>query len=137
MKLIKFLLVGFFFGIVLTKCEAVSWYRIYEMFQFQSFHMFGIIGVAIFTGVIGIQIIKRKNLKDVDGLPIEILDKEKGSIRYWLGGTLFGLGWALVGSCPGPIFILIGAGFMSVGVILIGALLGTFLYGVLKDKLPH
>lgn len=137
MKLIKFLLVGFFFGIVLTKCEAVSWYRIYEMFQFQSFHMYGIIGVAIFTGVIGIQIIKRKNLKDVDGLPIEILDKEKGSIRYWLGGILFGLGWALVGSCPGPIFILIGAGFMSVGVILIGALLGTFLYGVLKDKLPH
>lgn len=137
MKLFKFLLVGFFFGIVLTKCEAVSWYRIYEMFQFQSFHMYGIIGVAIFTGVIGIQIIKRKNLKDIDGLPIEILDKEKGSIRYWIGGTLFGLGWALVGSCPGPIFILIGAGFMSVGVILIGALLGTFLYGVLKDKLPH
>lgn len=137
MKLFKFLLVGFFFGIVLTKCEAVSWYRIYEMFQFQSFHMYGIIGVAIFTGVVGIQIIKRKNLKDIDGLPIEILDKEKGSIRYWIGGTLFGLGWALVGSCPGPIFILIGAGFMSVGVILIGALLGTFLYGVLKDKLPH
>lgn len=137
MKLFKFLLVGFFFGIVLTKCEAVSWYRIYEMFQFQSFHMYGIIGVAIFTGVIGIQIIKRKNLKDIDGLPIEILDKEKGSMRYWIGGTLFGLGWALVGSCPGPIFILIGAGFMSVGVILVGALLGTFLYGVLKDKLPH
>ena len=137
MKLFKFLFVGFFFGIVLTKCEAVSWYRIYEMFQFQSFHMYGIIGVAIFTGIIGIQIIKRKNLKDIDGLPIEIIDKEKGSIRYWIGGTLFGLGWALVGSCPGPIFILIGAGFMSVGVILIGALLGTFLYGLLKDKLPH
>ncbi len=137
MKLFKFLLVGFFFGIVLTKCEAVSWYRIYEMFQFQSFHMYGIIGVAVLTGIIGIQIIKRNNLKDVDGLPIEILDKEKGSIRYWVGGTLFGLGWALVGSCPGPIFILIGAGFMSVGVVLIGALLGTFLYGVIKDKLPH
>ncbi|GAA4777343.1 MULTISPECIES: DUF6691 family protein [Flavobacterium] len=137
MKLFKFLLVGFFFGIVLTKCEAVSWYRIYEMFQFQSFHMYGIIGVAVFTGVIGIQIIKKYNLKDIDGLPIEILDKEKGSMRYWIGGLLFGLGWALVGSCPGPIFILIGAGFMSVGVILVGALLGTFLYGVLKDKLPH
>ena len=74
---------------------------------------------------------------DIDGLPIEILNKKKGSIRYWIGGTLFGLGWALVGSCPGPIFILIGAGFMSVGVILVGALLGTFLYGVLKDRLPH
>lgn len=137
MNLLKYILVGFFFGVVLTKCEAVSWYRIYEMFQFQSFHMFGIIGVAIATGVIGIQIIKRKKLNDINGFPIEILDKEKGSIRYWIGGGIFGLGWAMVGSCPGPIFILIGAGFMSVGIILIGALLGTFLYGVLKDKLPH
>ncbi|MGH2664301.1 DUF6691 family protein [Flavobacterium sp.] len=137
MNLLKYIVVGFFFGVVLTKCEAVSWYRIYEMFQFQSFHMYGIIGVAIATGVIGIQIIKRKQLKDIDGLPIEILDKEKGSVRYWIGGLIFGLGWALVGACPGPIFILIGAGFMSVGIILIGALLGTFLYGILKDKLPH
>lgn len=137
MNLLKYIVVGFFFGIVLTKCEAVSWYRIYEMFQFQSFHMYGIIGVAVVTGVIGIQVIKRKKLKDIDGLPIEILDKEKGSIRYWIGGLIFGLGWALVGACPGPIFILIGAGFMSVGLILVGALVGTFLYGVLKDKLPH
>lgn len=137
MKLFKYILVGFIFGIILTKCEAVSWYRIYEMFQFQSFHMYGIIGVAVATGLIGIQIIKRKKLKDIDGFEIEILDKEKGSIRYWVGGLFFGLGWALVGACPGPIFILIGAGFMSVGLILIGALLGTFLYGVLKDKLPH
>ena len=137
MNLLKYTIVGFIFGIVLTKCEAVSWYRIYEMFQFQSFHMYGIIGVAIATGVIGIQIIKRKKLKDIDGFEIEILDKEKGSIRYWIGGLIFGLGWALVGACPGPIFILIGAGFMSVGFILIGAMLGTFLYGVLKNKLPH
>jgi len=76
-------------------------------------------------------------LKDIDGFEIEILDKVKGSIRYWIGGLIFGLGCAMVGSCPGPIFILIGAGFMSVGIILIGALLGTFLYGVIKDKLPH
>ena len=137
MKLLKYLLVGFFFGIVLTKAEAVSWYRIYEMFHFQSFHMYGIIGVAIFIGVIGIQIIKRKKLKDIDGNPIYIQDKEKGNARYWIGGTLFGLGWALVGACPGPIFILLGAGFMSVGLILIGAIFGTFLYGVFKDKLPH
>ena len=137
MNLLKYLAVGFLFGLVLSKSEAVSWYRIYEMFMFQSFHMYGIIGVAIATGVIGIQVIKRKKLKDIDGFPIEILDKEKGSIRYWIGGLLFGLGWALVGSCPGPIFILIGAGFMSVGIILVGALLGTFLYGVIKDKLPH
>ncbi|EMY3478120.1 DUF6691 family protein [Flavobacterium psychrophilum] len=137
MKLLKYLAVGFLFGLVLTKSEAVSWYRIYEMFMFQSFHMYGIIGVAITTGIIGIQIMKRNNFKDINGLPIEIIDKEKGSFRYWIGGLIFGLGWALVGSCPGPIFILIGAGFMSVGIILVGALLGTFLYGVVKDKLPH
>lgn len=137
MKYIKYLLVGFFFGIVLTKAEAVSWYRIYEMFQFQSFHMYGIIMTAIGVGVIGVQVIKRKQLKDIDGNPIVIQDKEKGSTRYWIGGLLFGLGWAMVGACPGPIFIMLGAGFMSVGIILIGALLGTFLYGVIKDKLPH
>ncbi|MET0759751.1 MAG: DUF6691 family protein [Flavobacterium sp.] len=137
MNVLKYLFVGFVFGIVLTKSEAVSWYRIYEMFQFQSFHMFGIIMVAIATGVVGIQIIKRKNVKDIDGLPIEILDKERGSVRYWVGGLFFGLGWALVGSCPGPIFILLGAGFMPVVLVLFGALFGTFLYGLIKDKLPH
>ena len=137
MNLIKYLLVGFFFGIVLTKAEAVSWYRIYEMFQFQSFHMYGIILTAIVTGVIGIQIIKRNKLKDFDGNLLTIQDKEKGNERYWIGGILFGLGWAMVGACPGPIFILLGAGFISVGLILIGALFGTFLYGVFKDKLPH
>ncbi|MES2746982.1 MAG: DUF6691 family protein [Bacteroidota bacterium] len=137
MKLLKFIFVGFIFGIVLTKSEAVSWYRIYEMFLFQSFHMYGIIGVAIFTGVIGVQLIKRKKMKDIDGTPIEIQDKERGTFRYWIGGLIFGLGWALVGTCPGPIFILIGSGFMTVGLILIGAILGTFIYGVIKDKLPH
>lgn len=137
MKAIKYLLVGFIFGIVLTKSEAVSWYRIYEMFQFQSFHMYGIIIVAITTGIIGLQIIKRKQIKDIKGLPIVIQDKESGSFRYWIGGILFGLGWALVGCCPGPIFILIGAGFFPVVLVLFGALLGTFLYGVLKDKLPE
>jgi uncharacterized membrane protein YedE/YeeE len=137
MNWIKYLFVGFFFGIVLTKSEAVSWYRIYEMFHFQSFHMYGIIMTAIITGVIGIQIIKRKNLNDIKGNPIIIQDKEKGNARYWIGGLFFGLGWAMVGACPGPIFILFGAGFMSVGFILLGALIGTFLYGILKDKLPH
>ncbi|AWI26725.1 DUF6691 family protein [Flavobacterium pallidum] len=137
MKALKYIITGFVFGIVLTKSEAVSWYRIYEMFQFQSFHMYGIIGVAVATGLIGVQWIKRKNAKDIKGEPIVIQDKEKGSARYWIGGVLFGLGWALVGSCPGPIFILIGAGFFPVIVILIGALSGTFLYGIMKDKLPH
>ncbi|HJS01595.1 MAG TPA: DUF6691 family protein [Flavobacterium sp.] len=137
MKLIKFILVGFVFGIVLTKSEAVSWYRIFEMFQFHSFHMYGIIMVAVITGIIGIQIIKRNHLKDYSGVPIAIADKESSTVRYLLGGIIFGLGWGLVGSCPGPIFILIGAGFTTVILVLIGALLGTFLYGVLKDKLPH
>lgn len=137
MKLVKFILVGFVFGIVLTKSEAVSWYRIYEMFQFQSFHMYGIIMVAVLTGIIGIQIIKRYHLKDYSGTPICIPDKEHSIARYLIGGIIFGLGWALAGSCPGPIFILIGAGFTSVIVVLLGAVLGTFIYGVLKNKLPH
>jgi hypothetical protein len=137
MNVLKYLFVGFVFGIVLTKSEAVSWYRIYEMFQFQSFHMYGIMGVAVATGLAGIQIIKRNKLNSIKGQPIQILDKEKGSTRYWIGGVFFGLGWALVGSCPGPIFILIGAGFFPVLLVLFGALIGTFIYGLLKDKLPH
>jgi len=137
MNALKYILVGFVFGIVLTKSEAVSWYRIYEMFQFQSFHMYGIIMVAIVTGIIGIQIIKRKNIKDIQGLPIQIKDKEPGSMRFWFGGIFFGFGWALVGACPGPIFILLGAGFLPVVLVLFGALLGTFLYGLLRGKLPH
>ena len=137
MKFLKYFIVGLIFGIVLTKSEAVSWYRIYEMFQFQSFHMYGIIGVAFFTGLIGIQIIKKYNLKDFDGETIIIPNKEKGSFRYWIGGLFFGLGWALVGACPGPIFILIGAGFFPVILILAGALSGTFVYGLIKEKLPH
>ena len=137
MKLARFFLTGIFFGIVLTKAEAVSWYRIYEMFQFQSFHMFGIIGTALFTGIIGLQIIKRYKIKDSSGLPINIIEKERGFWRYIIGGSLFGLGWALVGSCPGPIFILLGTGTYAIAVVLIGALLGTYIYGLVKDKLPH
>ena len=137
MKLARFFLTGIFFGIVLTKAEAVSWYRIYEMFHFQSFHMFGIIGTALFTGVIGLQLIKRYKIKDNSGLPINIIEKERGFWRYIIGGSLFGLGWALVGSCPGPIFILLGTGTYAIAVVLIGALLGTYIYGLVKDKLPH
>ena len=137
MKALKYIFVGFIFGIVLTKSEAVSWYRIYEMFQFQSFHMYGIIMVAIATGVIGLQLIERKKIKDIKGLPIEIIQKEPGSTRFWIGGIFFGLGWALVGACPGPIFILLGAGFLPILKVLFGALFGTFIYGVFRDKLPH
>jgi len=137
MKLARFFLIGIFFGIVLTKAEAVSWYRIYEMFYFQSFHMYGIIGTALFTGIVGLQIIKKYKVKDYNGLPINIIEKERGFWRYIIGGTLFGLGWALVGCCPGPIFILLGTGTYAIAVVLIGALLGTYIYGLVKDKLPH
>ncbi len=137
MKYFKFLLVGFVFGIVLTKSEAVSWYRIYEMFQFQSFHMYGIISIAIATGIIGIQLIKRNRIKALDGSAIVIKDKDNSTARYIFGGIFFGLGWGLVGSCPGPIFILLGAGFLPVIIVFIGALIGTTLYGILKKKLPH
>jgi uncharacterized protein len=137
MKTLKYLIVGFIFGIVLTKSEAVSWYRIYEMFSFQSFHMFGIISVAIATGITGILLIKKYKINNIQGTPISIADKEKGTFRYWIGGLFFGLGWALVGACPGPIFILLGAGFMPLILVLLGALLGTFIYGIIKDKIPH
>lgn len=137
MNYLKFLLVGIVFGIVMVKSEAVSWYRIYEMFHFQSFHMYGIIGTAVVLGTIGVQFLKKNNIKDFAGNPIHIELKEKGVARYLIGGGLFGLGWGLVGTCPGPIFVLIGAGFYPVIIILIGALLGTFFYGLIKDKLPH
>ena len=137
MKLVKFFIVGIVFGIVLTKAEAVSWYRIYEMFMFQSFHMYGIIGTAVFVGVTGIYLIKKKDIQGFKGAEIDIQDKDFSYSRYIIGGTMFGLGWGLVGSCPGPIFILLGTGTYAVVVVFVGALLGTYIYGLLKDNLPH
>ena len=137
MRSIGYLLIGIFFGIVMFKSEAASWFRIYERFQFQSFHMYGIIGSALFLGVIGVQIIKRKNLKSFFGERISFTPKEKSFSRYMYGGIIFGLGWALAGACPGPIFTLIGAGFLPILIVFIGSLLGTFLYGLLRKKLPH
>jgi uncharacterized membrane protein YedE/YeeE len=137
MRSIGYLLIGIFFGIVMFKSEAASWFRIYEMFQFQSFHMYGIIGSALFLGVIGVQIIKRKNLKSFFGQRITFIPKEKSFSRYMYGGIIFGLGWALAGACPGPIFTLIGAGFMPILIVFTGSLLGTFIYGLLRKKLPH
>jgi hypothetical protein len=137
MKYLKFLLVGIFFGIVLVKSEAVSWFRIYEMFRFQSFHMYGIIGTAIATGLLFLQISKRRHLKNIIGEQIDAPEKEEGFIRFIVGGTIFGLGWALIGACPGPMYILLGTGVYSMVIIIIAALLGTFIYGILKSKLPH
>ncbi len=136
MKYIKFLIVGILFGIILSKSEVVSWYRIYEMFKFQSFHMYGVIGSAIAIGVILMQLFKRGIIKDFQGNQINIKPKKKGFIRTFVGGSIFGLGWALVGACPGPIFVLIGHGAISIFIVLLAAMLGAFIYGVLSNKLP-
>lgn len=137
MKFIKFLLVGVFFGIVLVKSEAVSWYRIFEMFRFQSFHMYGIIGSAVLTGALLVFVFKKLKIKSTEGNPIQFSPKDKGFTRYMVGGIIFGLGWALAGACPGPMYILLGTGVFSMLLVIIAALLGTFTYGLLKDKLPH
>ena len=131
------MLVGIVFGIVLVKSEAVSWYRIYEMFRFESIHMYGIIGTAVLTGIILLQLSKKLQLKNTEGNDMRVAKKEKGFTRHIFGGVIFGLGWALVGACPGPIYILIGAGFSSMIIVLLSATFGTFIYGLIKDKLPH
>ncbi len=137
MRLLSILFLGIIFGITLSKAEIISWYRIYEMFHFQSFHMYGVIGSAVILGIIAIQIIKKKTIKTFDGKAPEIHDKKMSIPRYLIGGTIFGLGWALVGACPGPMFILLGHGYLSLIIVILGAIFGTFLYGLLKDKLPH
>ena len=137
MRQVIFLFIGIIFGIVMFKSEAASWFRIYEMFQFKSFHMYGIIGSALALGVGMIQLIKRYQLKSAFGEPIVIPDKTKSFYRYSLGGIIFGLGWGLSGACPGPIFTLLGAGFLPIAVVLVFAVVGTWIYGLLMDKLPH
>jgi len=137
MKYFTYLTVGIFFGIVMFKSEAASWFRIYEMFQFGSFHMYGIIGSALVLGIIGIQIIKRKNIKPLGGKEMQLKPKDQDITRYLVGGIIFGLGWASAGACPGPMYVLAGAGYVSILVVIFGALLGTFFYGLIKDKLPH
>lgn len=137
MKYITYLLTGIFFGIVMYKSEAASWFRIYEMFQFGSFHMYGIIGSALVLGVIGVAVIKRKKIKAIGGKEMQLNPKNKSIARYLIGGIIFGLGWALAGACPGPMYVLAGAGYLSILVVIIGALLGTFLYGLLRNSLPH
>ena len=135
MKTLKFLIVGIIFGIVLVKSEAVSWYRIYEMFKFESFHMYGIIGTAVLTGIV--LLLVSKNYPNINGGLMTVPKKEIGFIRYLIGGTIFGLGWALSGACPGPMYILVGTGAFSVIIVILAAILGTYVYGILRDKLPH
>ncbi|MCR9253494.1 MAG: YeeE/YedE family protein [bacterium] len=137
MKIFRYIFVGIIFGITLTKAEVISWYRIYEMFRFQSFHMYGVIGTAIVVGIIAIQIIKRTGMKAVDGSPIEINPKQVSISRYLFGGIIFGLGWAMTGACPGPMFILVGNGFFVILAVIASAVLGTYVYGLIRHKLPH
>jgi uncharacterized membrane protein YedE/YeeE len=135
-KNLKFLLVGIFFGIIFVKAEIISWFRIQEMFRFDSFHMYGVIGTAVVVGVISVFIIKRFKIKTISGDDIKIEPKtfNKGQIY---GGLIFGFGWALTGACPGPLFAQIGSGLTVVIVTFLSAVFGTWMYGYLKDKLPH
>lgn len=132
----KYLLVGLVFGIVFIKGEIISWFRIQEMFRFHSFHMYGVIGTAVVVGVISLLLIKKFNLHSMGGQKIEIPNKEfsKGQI---FGGLIFGMGWALTGACPGPLYAQIGAGYSVVIVTLFFAILGTWVYGLLSKKLPN
>ena len=137
-RLLPYLLVGIYFGIIFTKSEVISWYRIQEMFRFQAFHMYGIIGSAVVVAAISVQIIKRFKIRSFDGSEINIPPKELGKgTRYWAGGILFGLGWAMTGACPGPMFALVGNGVLVMLVAIAAAVAGTYTYGVLRPKLPH
>ena len=137
MRTLIYLCIGILFGITMFKSEAASWFRIYEMFKFESFHMYGIIGSALFIGIILVQSIKRFKIKSFYGEKINFSPKAKSFSRYMFGGIIFGLGWALAGACPGPMFTLVGAGYSSILIVIVASLLGTFLYGLLKEKLPH
>ncbi|MBC7450957.1 MAG: YeeE/YedE family protein [Cytophagales bacterium] len=136
MKDLKYLLVGIIFGITFLKAEIISWFRIQEMFRFQSFYMYGVIGTAVVTGMVSIALIKRFKLKSISGELISIPPKQfnKGQI---IGGLIFGFGWALTGACPGPLFAQIGAGFGVVSITLLSSIAGTWVYGLLKEHLTH
>lgn len=137
MKLIKFFIVGIIFGIVMSKAEIISWFRIYEMFKFQSFHMYGIIGSAVVIGMVIMYLFRTKKLKTFEGKEVYIAPKKKGKYSNFFGGTLFGLGWALAGACPGPMFVLIGKGVFPILIVIFGAVLGAFLHGLFSHKLPN
>lgn len=135
---VRYLVGGLYFGFILVKSEVVSWFRIQEMFRFQDFHMYGVIISAIVVGIISIQIIKRLNIPDIEGNPITIPPKDSSQWkRYIIGGSLFGLGWALLGACPGPIFALLGTGLTIMIIPITTAMIGTWLYGAVRHKLPH
>ncbi|MCD0156425.1 transporter [Deinococcus sp. UR1] len=128
---------GVYFGVILVKSEAASWYRIQEMFRFEAFHMYGLIGSAVLTGMLTTWLLRRSGARSLDGQTITVAPKERGWTRYVLGGATFGVGWGLAGVCPGPVFTLLGAGVWPMLVVLGFALIGTWLYGALREHLPH
>lgn len=136
MKNLKFLIAGMLFGIILVKSEVISWFRIQEMFRLESFHMYGVIGSAIFTAMLGVLLIRKMGWRSMNGEEIVVRKKpfNKGTV---IGGLIFGLGWAITGACPGPLFAQIGSGFSVVIITLLSAIAGTWVYGKLKDRLPH
>ena len=137
-RLTVYFVLGTLFGVVLTKSEVISWFRIQEMFRFQALHMYGIIGSAVLTAGVSLQVIKRLGARSLDGVPVFVPPKVMGrGTRYWLGGICFGLGWALVGACPGPLFALLGSGIGVISVVLLAAIAGTWTYGSLRPLLPH
>lgn len=136
-KYISYLLIGILFGIIMTKSEAISWFRIQEMFRFQSFHMFGIIGTAVILGAIITAVIKKYEVRTTRGDRISFSPKQMSITRYLVGGIIFGLGWALSGACPGPMYTLVGAGIPVFLVVIVSAVLGTMVYGAVRSKLPH
>ena len=136
MKNSVYVLVGILFGVLLYKSEAVSWYRIQEMFMFKSFHMYGIIGSAVFVGATSIYLLKKFKKKSIEGELIQVADKKMSSANI-LGGIIYGLGWGLIGTCPGPIYILIGSGYTFMFIVLFSALVGTWVYSSMREKLPH
>lgn len=137
MKNIGFLFVGLLFGIIMSKSEAISWFRIHEMFRFESFHMYGIIGVAVVLGVIIIALMKKTKMKTLRDSIVQYNPMELSVKRHLIAGTIFGLGWALLGACPGPMFVMLGHGYWIFGLVILSATLGTYTYGAFKDKLPH
>lgn len=133
---VKFFFLGILFGIILVKAQVVSWFRIQEMFHLQSFYMYGVIASAIAVGMLSLQIIKRINIKTINGEPVVLPEKPFSWGNVW-GGLIFGLGWAITGACPGPLYALTGSGFGVMGIALLSAVLGTWVYGRLRDRLPH
>lgn len=133
---IKYFITGILFGIILVKSEVISWFRIQEMFRLQSFHMYGVIGSAVVTGIISILIIKKFNIKTIYGEEIKLYPKRLNKGQVY-GGLIFGFGWALTGACPGPLFALIGTGALVIIISLLSAITGTWVYGILREKLPH